>query len=187
MSVTGANVLFYEPRFDALRNALYHTQRRAFFDMLNRLMNFLVIIAGASVVGKVAESLRFDSIWLELGVVLLATAQLVFDFGKLAREHEFLQRRYYEVLAEMDAEAPADLEAAKKRWSAKLLTIAADEPMLMRALDAVAYNQALDAMHEGEIQQQFRLHVSALQYLLRNFRAFHRTNFQSQSRSPTQS
>jgi len=171
-------VLFRDPRFDALRNAMYHTQRRAFFDTLNRFINFLVILVGASVVGKVADFLKFDGVWLELGVVFLATGQLVFDFGKRAMAHESLQRRYYEVLAEMDAEAQADSEAAKKKWSAKLLTIAADEPMAMRALDAVAYNQALDAIYDDpEIQQQFRQSVSGWQYLLRHICAFQRTNF----------
>lgn len=185
-SIAGTDVLFRDPRFDALRNAMYHTQRRTFFDTLNRSISFLVILVGASVVGKVADFFKFGSIWLELGVVFLATIQLVFDFGKRAMEHEFLQRRYYEVLAEMDVavEAPADPEATKKKWSAKLLTIAADEPMTMRALDAIAYNQALDAMHDdAETQQQFHQHVTAWQYLLRHVCAFQRTNFHAKTKT----
>jgi hypothetical protein len=184
MSIAVAEVLFRDPRFDALRNAMYHTQRRTFFDTLNRFMNFLVILVGASVAGKFAGFLGFDSIWLELAVVFLATGQLAFDFGKQAMEHESLQRRYYEVLAEMDAEAPADLEAAKKKWSAKLLTIAADEPMTMRALDAVAYNQALDAMYDDpDVQRQSRQHVTWWRYLLRHVCAFQRTNFHTKQNS----
>lgn len=159
---------------------MYHTQRGAFLDGLNRLISFLVILLGASVVSKVA-----NGTWLELGVVFFATIQLVFDFGTRAMEHQFLQRRYYEILAQMDmdAESAADPEAAKK-WSAKLLTIAADEPMPMRALDAIAYNQALDAMHDdAETQQQFRQQVTTWQYLLRNFCAFQHTNFYAKTKT----
>jgi hypothetical protein len=75
----------------------------------------------------------------------LATAQLVFDFGGLAKVHEFLQRRLYEILGELEAADPND-ERAVRKWSAKLLAITADEPMTMRALDAIAYNKALDAL-----------------------------------------
>jgi hypothetical protein len=37
------------PKFDALRNAIYHTARRELYDSLNRLLNFLVIILGTGV------------------------------------------------------------------------------------------------------------------------------------------
>ena len=49
-----ADLLFRDPRFDALRNALYHTERQNFFDRLNRSLNFLVIVLSAGVVGKIA-------------------------------------------------------------------------------------------------------------------------------------
>jgi hypothetical protein len=172
-----ASVLFRDPQFDALRNALYHTQRRTFFDTLNRLINFLVVLVGASVAAKVANLLKFDSIWLELGIIFLATSQLVFDFGRRGMEHEFLQRRYYELLSEMDADPEVNSESAKRKWSAKLVTIAADERLTMRALDA-AYNQALDAMHDDpDIQKEYRQSVSLWQYSLRHFFSFQRTNF----------
>src|SRR2546430_5253871 len=95
--------LFRDVGFDALRNAIYHTERRTFFDFVNRLVNFSVVVLGASVAAKAAALFSFQEIWLELAVVFIATAQLVFDFGWRAREHEFLQRRYYELMAEMEA------------------------------------------------------------------------------------
>ena len=42
-------------------------------------------------------------------------AQLVFDFGSKARTHEFLQKQYYELLAEIEKGNPDD-EAEKKKW-----------------------------------------------------------------------
>jgi hypothetical protein len=170
--------LFRDPRFDALRNALYHTERRNFLDRINRGLSFFVIVFGAGVVGKATERFSISGLWLELGVVILATGQLVFDFGARARDHEFLQRRYYELLSEMETDPSPDQDATKK-WSAKLLTISGEEPMTLRALDAVAYNKALDAVFDdAETQKRYRQDVG-WRYYLRNYFAFHGHNFHS--------
>lgn len=169
--------IFHEPRFDALRNALYHTERRNFLDLLNRFLNLLVILLGAGVAGKAAKLFHIEENWLELGVVLFATLQLVFDFGGRARDHQFLQRRYYEMLSEMESE---DLEdsAIKTKWSTKLLTIASDEPMPMRALDAIAYNKALSAIYgDPEFVKSNRQRVNFVQRRLRHIVAFQSAPF----------
>jgi len=170
--------IFKDPRFDALRNAIYHTERRSFFDLLNRGFNFLVIILGAGVAAKVATNLRLGEYWLEMAVVFFATAQLVFDFGSRARTHEFLQKRYYDLLREME-ESEHDKNLA--HWSAKLLTLAADEPMTMRALDALAYNKALDALISDP--EEIRLHRLYVSFLYRRLR--HVIGFQGVQFKPT--
>ena len=108
---------------------------------------------------KWAKLVSLEEIWVELGIVFFATAQLVFDFGGAARQHEFLQRRYYELLSEIETSDPDD-RALERKWSAKLLTITADEPMTMRALDAIAYNKALDAIYPAIEKQKYRQRVS---------------------------
>lgn len=114
---------------------------------------------------------------LEFGVLLFATAQLAFDFGYRARTHEFLQKKYFEMLAEMELERSPD----QKKWTAKLYAIAADEPMPMRALDALAYNAALDATtSDAGIKRANRLHVPLVHRLLRNFIAFHAYEYRPQ-------
>jgi hypothetical protein len=165
-------LIFANPRFDALRNAIYHTERRNFFDLVNRSLNFLVVLLGAGVAAKVASHTNFSEYWLELGVVFFATAQLVFDFGSRARTHEFLQKRYYEILSEMDAEGAHSADNIKK-WSAKLCLISADEPLPMRALDALAYNKATDAT-TGDLKKAMaaRLYVPWHHRRLRHFFAF---------------
>jgi len=76
---------FTNPAFDALRNAIYHTERRNFFDLLNKGLNFLVVLLGAGVAAKAASHANFGEYWLEFGVVFFATAQLVFDFGSKSK------------------------------------------------------------------------------------------------------
>src|SRR5215207_9546754 len=99
-----ADPVFRDPRFDALRNTLYHTERRRFFDLLNKLINLVVIALGAAVAAKLAQLYHFNEIWLELSVVVVSALQLVFDFGGSARVHEFLQQRYYDALSEMESD-----------------------------------------------------------------------------------
>jgi len=103
-----ADDYIFGPKFDALRCAIYHTERRNFFDLSNRCLNFLVIIFGAGVAGKAAKLIHVEELLLEFGVLVFATAQLVFDLGYRARTHEFLQRKYFEMLAEMELEPSPD-------------------------------------------------------------------------------
>jgi hypothetical protein len=174
-------LIFRNPRFDALRNAIYHTSRGRFLEAVNRLFNFFVIVLGAAAVSKIAGKFEFGDGWIELGVVIIATVQLVFDFGGRASVHLYLQKRYYELLSEMET-SKSDGEADRKRWSAKLLTIAADEPLPMRALDAIAYNTALDALLEDPDEiTKYRLHVAWWQRRLRHIWPFAGRQFVSDS------
>jgi hypothetical protein len=154
------------PKFNALRNAIYHTARKSFLDLLNRLLNFAVIVLGAGVAGKVSALFHLEEPWLEFAVLIFATAQLTLDFGNRARTHEFLQKKYHEMLAEMELETEPDL----RRWNSKLEAIAADEPMPMRALDTLAYNAALDAtVSDPKVRSENRLHVPLGHRLFKNF------------------
>ncbi len=57
--------------------------------------------------------------------------------------HDNLQRRYYELVAQI-VDNPNEECAAK--WEAQLIRIYADEPAPMRALDAIARNAAVEAL-----------------------------------------
>lgn len=177
------DLVFQNPRFDALRSALYHTERRKFFDFLNRLVNFVIVLLGAGAAAKWAKLVHLEDVWIELAIVVFATAQLVFDFGGSARVHEFLQRRLYELLAEIEGSDGYD-PAAMRKWSSKLLTITADEPMTMRALDAIAYNKALDAIVPADEKYKFRQVVAWWQARLRHFVAFQAVDFSPRRENP---
>jgi hypothetical protein len=158
----------FEAKFDALRNAVYHTARKNFYDAFNRLLNFLVIVLGAAVAGKVSKLFPIEELWLEFAVLIVATAQLTFDFGFKARTHEFLQRKYHEMLADLELDPSSELQ----KWKSKLQTIAADEPMPMRALDALAYNAAIDATYfDANERAKNRVWVPVSHRLLKNFLA----------------
>jgi len=131
--------------FDALRNALYHTARRQVLEGLSRWMNFLVILGGAGTVTQIAGQNTTASVGLGIAITAIGALQLVFDFAGRARTHELLQRRYYDLLSEIQGGGEPTIEQ-RFHFTREMTKIAGEEPPTYRALDAIAYNEALDAM-----------------------------------------
>lgn len=132
-------------RFNTLRNALYHTARRRVLERTNRVFNFLVVVLGASAVGDVFAGVGIERAWVGMAIAVIGALQLVFDFGRQARDHQTLQRDYFSLLADIEAETePSEKHCAD--WYSRMIRITADEPPVLRALDAKAYNDALDAI-----------------------------------------
>ena len=132
-------------RFNILRNALYHTARRRALERLNRAFNFLIVVLGTAAFGDVLTFHDLRAEWIGATVAVIGALQLVFDFGRQARDHQMLQRDYYSLLAEAEAALEPTPDQASEWWS-RMLRITADEPPTLRALDAKAYNDAIDAM-----------------------------------------
>lgn len=165
------------PKFNALRSAFYHTERKCFFDTVNRLLHFLIVVLGASIMAKVADDRHIEGLWLEFGIVVCVTLQMVFDFCGQANLHANLQKRCYELLAEIEGQPQAD-EGQISRWSAVLIGLCAEEPTQMRALDAICFNRALEALIVDAAQRRrYQLRVSYLHRMLRNIIPFHYADF----------
>lgn len=160
-------------RFSALRNAIYHSSRARFFARLNRWSNFLVVIFGASAVGDVGRSIGFSLVWFALIATITAGVQLVVDFSSKALKHEYLQRSFYEICAEL-VERPAPDEEFCNRIEGRLNRLYAEEPPPMRALDAISYNAACDSLGYGHGD---RITVGFFQSLLRQWWPFEGTEF----------
>ena len=139
-------------RFNALRNALYHTARRRSFERWNRVFNFAVVALGAAAIADLTKLIGISPVFLGAAVAMIGALQLVLDFGGAARTHQTLQREYYGLLGDIEEaeEATPDL---LRHWEGKLMRITADEPPVLRALDAKAYNDAIDAVDWGEDQR----------------------------------
>ena len=135
----------FNPKFEALRNAIYHSSRRRFFELLTRGLSFLVIVSGTAAVANLQV---LEPRWWAALAAVAGALQLVFDFNGRARLHELLQRRYFDLIAEIDAKTNPTEEDFQK-WQAALNRIYADEPPPMRALDAIAYNAACKSIGYG--------------------------------------
>ena len=113
-------------------------------------MNFVIIALGTSAAAQLGDATHIiDDKWLAGLAALVATFQLVSDFGVAAATHAYLQRRCYELLSELELVVVAD-EPKLAALRAKLTTLYGEEPPPMRALDAVAYNAACDSIGKGE-------------------------------------
>jgi len=161
-------------KFDALRNAIYYASRRRFFELLSRFLSFCVVFSGTAAVANVTQ---WDPRLPAAGAAVIGALQLVFDFNGRARIHENLQRRYFELIAQIDSENEINADKLAK-WKSTLSLIYAEEPPPMRALDAIAYNKACDSLGKSD----GRLYVNPLQSLLSQFYSFPNTHFRSAER-----
>lgn len=112
---------------------------------MDRVGSFLVILFGAGAAADLAVALSPMAPRILAAIAAaIGALQLVFAFGNRARDHEFLQRRYYELLAEMD-EFSED-ESRIPGWCGILARISGDEPPTRKLPEAVAYNAAASAL-----------------------------------------
>jgi hypothetical protein len=162
-------------RFDILRNAIYHSARTHFFDRIMRVLNLCIIVLGASAATELFPP-EWQK-WLAGGAAIAAALQLVGDFAGLTRLHGYLQRRCYELLAELEA-TPAPDESKVASVRSKLTALYGEEPPPMRALDAIAYNAACDSVGKSRA----RVEIGVLETLLSNIWPYNGTEFVPKSR-----
>jgi len=165
-------------RFEALRNAIYHTARRLFLDRCNKVLTLVIILAGASAIGQLGIKFGIADRWFGFVAAIAGMLQLVFDFGVKARDHEFLQRRFYDLLAKA-AEKPSPTDNDVAQWDAELQRLYGEEPPPLRALDAIAYNAACDSLGKHHA----RIRIEWWQSLFRHIHPFHQTSFKEDKRT----
>jgi hypothetical protein len=162
----------FQLRHTALRNALYHTARRRWLEGLNRLFNFLVIVAGTGAATNMLGYFPAATPVVAVLIAVIGALQLVCDFSGRACIHENLQQRYYNLMADIEECEHASRSQCLK-WQAEFTRIAGVEPPTMRALDAIADNQATSALLRGGP----RLQISWLESLTRNLLAHNNSTF----------
>ena len=167
-------------RFNVLRNALYHTARRGSLERWNRVFNLLVVVLGAAAVGDVLARFNVEQAYVGMAVAFIGALQLVFDFGRQARDHQVLQRDYYSLLADIEGTIDAS-EPKRAEWYSRMIRITGDEPPVLRAVDARAYNDAADAL---ELPRGERLHVPFLHRMLSGVFAFSGAEYKKRSELP---
>ena len=160
--------------FNALRNALYHTAQRRTNEARARWLNFAVIFLGAATVADILEPWGITVLHLGGLTTVIGALQLTFDFGGKARTHQMLQHDYYQALAHFQAiTEPTESDIAEA--NARLTKIMANEPPIMKAVDAKAHNDAIDAT--GFYEKDQRLKVPWLHTLFKNSHAFEGKNY----------
>ncbi|UWR97716.1 hypothetical protein [Phaeobacter inhibens] len=160
--------------FNALRNALYHTAQRKLFENRARWLNFLVVAFGTAALSDVLKPTGITAVHLGGFTALIGALQLTFDFSSRARTHQMLQHDYYQDLADFQR-IPEPTESDIAQAQSRLTAIMANEPPTMKAVDAKAHNDAIDAT--GFYDQDQRLKVPLWHHFLRNFIGFEGKNY----------
>ncbi len=143
----------YEVNLNIQYSVRLHSLHCRLFERLRKITSFLTVISGTAVVGALKnESIVLGS-FLGLAVTILGTANLVWDFGGIARAHEAQRRRYNNLMSEAEMTVA---DADRKRAS-----IAADDPAEIEALRVVALNDVCrtfghqDGLEEESFRSQF--------------------------------
>jgi hypothetical protein len=128
----------------ALRGTLYHAARTRWLDGRNRIFSLIIILAGTATATDLTRGNDRAVLWLGVTIALVGALQLVCDFNGRARLHEMLQHRYRNLLTDIER----DIDPTRQKcteWTSEITRTAADEPETMRALYAIADNQATAA------------------------------------------
>jgi hypothetical protein len=153
--------------FGVKKSLRYHARRRAFFERLDNLVNVLVAVTGASAFAVLMG--EHGSLFSKIAtgiVALLSLAAVVLGFGRCARAHQDLYRKFSDLAIEIaEIERPSGRDIARLR--AKRLALEAEEPHIIDALERHCWNEEAEARGtpRSELQplnwfQRMRLHFT---------------------------
>ena len=162
-------------KFDIMRNIMYQNAREGWYGRWHKTVMFFATVFGTGAAVTVLTGLSDNwAVASGLLVAALTTLDLVFDLSGQARKHNGLRQRFYAILAELEdcVEETADLPAIRKQ----MYTLYAEEPVILRALDAVCWNQAyLSIKQKPEFENL--IHVSWFESLMRHILPFDNSKF----------
>jgi hypothetical protein len=162
-------------QFSLTRNATYHEDRASFFAWAHRFFMFLIIALGTGAFG--ASLTGGDERWhlfitICAGIATLAgLIDLLWNVDGNARDHTRLRSRCYDLLARLDANEPPALIRQE------FLRLVGEEPPAMYAVDALAFNRAVDAMDRPKGQKYV---MSAWDVFIRNVWRFRPNQFETE-------
>lgn len=166
----GLRTAVHGARFSALQDIAYNAMREQFLSRLGRGLVGTQVLAGTAAVfsaaqlfaatDPVATSAATDSVtvWIALFGAVVGVVLLVLDPAAAAREHRVLRSKYHELLATMDECAEPTMDNVRA-WNATMQRIAAGEPPSYRAVKAMAFNAAVNALYReaDAAKQRYRV------------------------------
>lgn len=131
--------------FHVRRSVRYHDKRRGFLEGFQKTKNLAAIVVGSAAMVTVLNSVSGAFLLGSALVVgILSAIDLVFGVNAKAREHSDLRKRFIELEKEIVGVIEPPVSQIRE-WQQKRLTIEADEPSVLRVLDAICHNEQLYA------------------------------------------
>lgn len=151
----------------------YHQRRTRFFDLWDKWIKVLIVLAGTSAFATLTIGTFDASIakWMSAVIAVMGILNLVFAFSEKARNHADLVRRYSELEAELAA-MRVPTKSGLLDINRRIRLIEAGEPPTLGALVVLCQNEI--AMQEGYERQ-----VTPLRWYYRAFAHF--ADFQAPS------
>lgn len=165
--------------FEIEKSLRYHQRRRAFYDGKHKFLMFLVIILGsASAAAAISpESVGGSSVWLATGIgfatAIAGAVDLVAALSDRARDHEFLYRRFSELMKEIKRKIDPSAEDLTS-WRVRRIEIESDEPPIYWGIEAGCYNEVASAFDRNPAEM---VEISGWRALLKNYLMFDPTRF----------
>ncbi|HEY2975896.1 MAG TPA: hypothetical protein VGJ48_25505, partial [Pyrinomonadaceae bacterium] len=139
--------------FHVRRSIRYHDKRRGFLEGFQKTKSLVAIVVGSAAMVTLMNSIANRVLMIAaLAVGILSAIDLVFGVNAKAREHSDLRRRFIDLEKEIIGIA-APTASLIREMEQKRRTIEADEPSILRALDAICHNEQLiaDGYAEGDL------------------------------------
>lgn len=147
----------------------YHQRRRGFYDWVNRISMFAVVICGSAAFGKLFNSA--DS--FAAATTVVAAINLVWAPSHRARDHEMLFRRFSDLAVKIRTEPIS--EGTYSEWEKERIEIETDEPPIYIALEADCDNEVRRAWGRTKkmvkIDVWSRLTMNLMRHSQRNYNA----------------
>ncbi|MGB3644601.1 MAG: hypothetical protein WBA15_08990 [Mesorhizobium sp.] len=148
----------HEIRFSLLEMVAYHAMREQFLSRFGKVLTALQVLLGTSAVATLTQAIPDATIWLVSLAALTGVLLLVLDPNAGAREHRILRGRFHDLLADCEEQVCDD--AMLRTIRAKSERIKAAAPPAYRALSALAYNTAVNAVYRDELAAKHRYRVA---------------------------
>ena len=155
-------------KFKCVRNAAYHADWERFYGRWHKILMFFVVAFGTAAIGSTATTDNWLATAGTAVAVFAGLVDILWDVDGRARLHSDLRRRSFDLLARL--EGGEDVQ----RIEVEFVRLVAEEPPPMHAVNALAFNSAVDALGRPPGQKYV---LTPSQRRMRHWREFRPNQF----------
>ena len=129
-------------KFRVYCNIIYHTAQFRFFNLIDKTINFLIIVSGSAIFVEMSSSLQNTT---TVSIAILGIIQIVFDPRGSAIRHDNIRRSYHKLFNKMLESDKSETELLRK-VKREIVKISSDEPPPLKVLDIISHNRACETL-----------------------------------------
>lgn len=153
----GIGAQLHNLRFGLREQIAYHGAREIFLSRLGRFLTAVQVLLGTSAVAMMRDVFPDYSLATVVLAALTGVLLLVLDPFGAAREHRILRGRFHELFADCE-EAECTPEIIRS-LNGKMQRVMASAPPAYRAVQAIAFNMAVNATFPEEYAAKHRYRI----------------------------